>query len=907
VPRPTLASSTSKYLLGAASLGGAIGLLALWSGLTAADPEQGLALLRGDATGSDARLLRWMVASRQGGSPLPLPARAEPAPQPSAVELARIPAEPAVEPAAAPSEAPDPATEGTGPAVPDAPAEARRRASPPRAAGPTRVVPPTFEPGPVEPPRRILRRDPLEPPLGPDGWREWVFAVTLNGEEVSKGSLVAEEPGSGRLAFAVAQLRLWRIRVDPAAVVTLQGEPFLPLEALRPRKVELDREALTLALDLPPEAFETYALEEGGPEPGPPPSAGTGAFLDYDLAATVGRGVEDRLDGLVELGLFGEPGVLTTSALLEDLTDGPEVVRLETRFFRDMPERRASLRIGDSLTGGGSFARSVRFGGLQWATNFATDPGFVTFPLPAIGGLAEQPSVVDVFIDNVERSVGRVPSGPFSLPNLPVVTGAGEVQLRVTDLLGRERIVTQPYYVSARNLKAGLQEYSYEAGFERRRYGRASFAYGDALAVATHRFGFTDELTGELHGEAQLDRQALVAGGTLRLGLWGAVTAGAGVSHDSDEGVGLMGQLAYEYQARHWSVGARTRLTSADWSELGGRGGGRRVDQLDLGLDLGVFGRLGLFLANEDRERGEDRTLAAASWSLPLGPGALLVSAGQSLRPDRDLAITAIYTLPIGERTTLAAEARARDGRRTARLQARGTRGASDLGLDWRVGAEIGDAPRSYDARLSWQGEKGAIELEAERFDDENRARLGVEGSLAWLDGELRASRRLGQAFGLVDLPGFPNVRVYLDNREAGRTDGEGKLLLPGLRPWEVNRVRLELDDLPLGAGLARTETVAVPRDRTGVRIGFPVDRRRQATAILRTPSGAALPAGLQLASAEGEVTVLVGRDGFAQVTGPLDRPVEVVGELAGRRFLCTLPPAATDELLPDLGMPPCR
>jgi len=32
-----------------------------------------------------------------------------------------------------------------------------------------------------------------------------------------------------------------------------------------------------------------------------------------------------------------------------------------------------------------------------------------------------------------------------------------------------------------------------------------------------------------------------------------------------------------------------------------------------------------------------------------------------------------------------------------------------------------------------------------------------------------------------------------------------------------------------------------------------------------------------------------------------------VVGELAGRRFLCTLPPAATDELLPDLGMPPCR
>jgi outer membrane usher protein len=884
-----------------------VGLLALWSGLTAAGPEQGLGLLRGDASGSDARLLRWMVASRQSRAALPLPARPEPAPRPDPAELAELAAEPAVAPAAPPLGAPDPAAAGTPSPGPDAPSEGRRRASPARSPGPTRVAPPTFEPGPVEPPRRILRRDPLEPPLGPDSWREWVFAVTLNGEEVSKGSLVAEEPGSGRLALAVAQLRLWRIRVDPASVITLQGEPFLPLESLRPRRVEVDREALTLALDLPPEAFETYALEEGGPEPGPPPSAGSGAFLDYDLVATVGRGVEEGLDGLVELGLFGEVGVFTTSALLEDLTAGPEVVRLETRFFRDIPERRASLRIGDSLTGGGSFARSIRFGGLQWATNFATDPSFVTFPLPSIGGLAEQPSVVDVFIDNLERSVGRVPSGPFSLPNLPVVTGAGEVQLRVTDLLGRERIVTQPYYVSARNLKAGLQEYSYEAGFERRRYGRASFAYGDALAVATHRYGFTDDLTGELHGELQLDRQALVAGGTLRLGLWGALTAGVGVSHDSDDGLGLMGQLAYEYQARQWSFGARTRFTSEDWSELGGRGGGRRIDQIDLGLDLGTFGRLGLFLANEDRERGEDRTLAAASWALPLGPGALLVAAGQSLRPDRDLAITAIYTLPIGERTTFSAEARSRDGRRTARLQARGTRGASDMGLDWRVGAEVGDAPRSYDARLSWQGEKGAIELEAERFDEKNRARLGVEGSLAWLEGELRASRRLGQAFGLVDLPGFPDVRVYLDNREAGRTDAEGKLLLPGLRPWEVNRVRLELDDLPLEAGLTATETVAVPRDRTGVRIGFPVDRRRQATAILRTASGAALPAGLELASAEGAVTVLVGRDGFAQVTGVLDRPVEVLGELAGRRFVCSLPAAAAHELLPDLGAPPCR
>ena len=901
-------SWTSKSLRAAASLGGAASLLAVWSGLTAGGPEQGLALLTGDSAGADARLLRLLVASRQSGATLPVPGRADPPPRPGPTELAELAVEPAAGPLAAPAGrlAPEPATVVPDPPSPDVRRGERPRPEPVRAPGHTRVVPPTFEPGPVEPPRRILRRDPVEPPLGPDGWREWVFAVVLNGEEVSKGSLVAEEPGSGRLAAAVAQLRLWRIRIDPAAVVTLQGEPFLPLEALRPRRLEVDRETLTLTLDLAPEAFETFAVEEG-PEPAPPPSAGRGAFLDYDLLATAGEGVAERVDGLVEAGLFGEPGVLTTSALLRDVTRGPEVVRLESRFFRDMPERRASLRIGDSLTAGGSFARSIRFGGLQWATNFATDPSFVTFPLPAIGGLAEQASVVDVFIDNLKRSTGQVPTGPFRFANLPVVTGAGEVQLRVTDLLGRERIVTQPYYVSARNLKAGLHDYSYEAGFERRRYGEASFAYGDALLVGTHRYGFSDTFTGEAHAELQLDRQQLVLGGTLQLGLFGTVTTGIGASRDDGRGVGVMGQLAYEYQARQWSFGARTRLTSGDWSELGGREGRRRVDQLDLGLDFGAFGRLGLFLANEDRERGEDRTVAAASWSLPIGPGHFFLSAGQSLRPDRDLVVTATYALPLGERTSVSAEVRAGDGRTGARLQARGTRGASDLGLDWRVGAELLEGEGGVDARLSWQGEKGAVELEAERFAGDHRARLGVEGSLAWLEGELRASRRLGQAFGLVDLPGFPDVRVYLDNREVGRTDAEGKLLLPGLRPWEVNRIRLELDDLPIDAALGRTEAVAVPRDRTGVRIEFPVDRRRQATAILRTASGTALPPGIELASAEGEVTVLVGRDGFAQVTGVLDRPVEVVGELGGRRFVCSLPAAAAGELLPDLGTPPCR
>ncbi|MDW8340997.1 MAG: fimbria/pilus outer membrane usher protein [Geminicoccaceae bacterium] len=895
-----MARSTSSFLSKAASLATGAGLLALWSGLGALGSEELLDPASASAARREGRLLRLIVANRQREGELPLPARASP----------NASAEPAA--AAGPIPAP-PVEKGPEPAAAAAPpASLSPSASPPDAVPKkkekiegARVVP-AQRTGEVVPPRRSLRRDPLEPPLREEGWREWVFAVVLNGKEVSEGSLLAEEPGTGRLALPVSQLRLWRIRVDPAKALTLQGEPFVPLDAIEGARFSIDREALVVRLDLPPEAFEGYAVE-AAPEPAPPPTSASGAFLDYDLAAIAGEGVRERLDGLAEAGLFGPWGVFTTSALFLDLASDPEIVRLETRFSRDFPEKRASLRIGDSVTGAGSFAAPARFGGIQWATNFATDPSFVTFPLPAIGGLAEQPATVEVFIENFKRAIGEVPPGPFTFTGLPVVTGAGEVQLKVTDLLGRERILTQPYYVSARNLKAGLHEYSYEAGFERRRYGETGFRYGDALLSATHRYGFTDAVTGEVHALLQTDRQGLVLGGTFQLGLWGTLTAGIGASHDGDRGFGAMGQIAYEYLARGWSFGAKTRLTSEGWSELGGRPDVRRVDQLNFGLDLGVAGRLGLFLANEERDRRDDRTVAAASWSLALGPGAFLLSAGQSLRPEREFALTLAYVVPLGERTTLSTEARAADGRANGRLQLRHARGASDLGFDLRLGAEIGDQPRSYDARVSYQGALGAVELEAERFAGEHRLRLGVEGSLALVDGTLRASRRLGQAFGLVDVPGFPDVRVYLDNREVGRTDAEGKLLLPGLRPYEINRVRLELDDLPLGANLERAETVAVPFERSGVRIAFPIDHRRRAKAMLRDGAGAPLPAGLELVAEDGTTTALLGRDGFAMITGPLARPVEVVGRLDGTEFRCPVPSAPAEEPLADLGEIRCR
>ena len=351
---------------------------------------------------------------------------------------------------------------------------------------------------------------------------------------------------------------------------------------------------------------------------------------------------------------------------------------------------------------------------------------------------------------------------------------------------------------------------------------------------ATHRYGFTDRLTGEAHGELQLDQQTLALGGSYLLGEWGVVSGGLGAGH-SDGGPGVLGQLAYEYDGRRFSFGARTRYTSDGYREAGGDEEAARVDQLNLGLDFGDAwpGRPHPAQPRRPRHRGRDH----AGRHLQLGHRPWLLDA--CARPSCSAPTTSWRSRPsTPSRWALDARPASSCSSAAATMAPaatfRQTRGASDLGLDYRLAAEAGTRDSSIEARLGYQSTIGAADLAVERFNGDDALRAGVNGSIAVVDGEVAVSRRIDRAFGLVSLPGFPDVRVYLDNREVGRTDGDGRLLLPGLRPYEGNRVRLEVDDLPLDAEITTAEVEAVPFDRSGMTIAFPLARMDQATAILR-------------------------------------------------------------------------
>ena len=273
---------------------------------------------------------------------------------------------------------------------------------------------------------------------------EVFMAVLIN--EQTQGTVVILR-SDGRLFAGAQDLRRWRLRLPNTAPLIQYGEDFFALDALAGLSYRFDESSQVLTVQAPPSLFDATLLKGTVANFSEPSPASLGGFLNYDVTASHTAG-ETNTGGALELGGFGSWGTAQTRILALDLNRQASAVRLDTTWTRDQPMQLASLLFGDGISGTSSWGGAVRFGGVQWATNFSTQPGFTSFPLPGMSGEAALPSTVDLYVDNALRMSREVPSGPFSIQDLPVTTGQGDARLVVRDILGREQIITQPFYAT---------------------------------------------------------------------------------------------------------------------------------------------------------------------------------------------------------------------------------------------------------------------------------------------------------------------------------------------------------------------------------------------------------------------------------------------------------------------------
>lgn len=685
------------------------------------------------------------------------------------------------------------------------------------------------------------------------GAQDLIVDVVVNGEALGEPQIARWQGDDVLLSsqtLKAARLSQARKTADWTPVSTIAGAHYV-----------LDDQRMRLEITAQPERFAPTRLHLGDPQEQAAvarPRAPLAAIVGYDL------GVGRRADGAPRSSLLLDTNVAAgrTSCRQRQLwRTGLSAARLDSTCFIDWPEHRLSLAVGDGISRDSSLSGAVRYGGIRIGTDFDLQPQMRTQPLLGVEGTARLPSVLEIWSQQQLAFRGELPPGPFLVNGIPAQTGRGLLEAFVTDALGRQVLVSAPFYSDPHLLRPGLNDWSLEAGALREGFLTADDHYTDDFALFSWRRGVTPFWTIESRGEWQASHQLLGIANYVRLGHLGVAEISAARSF----GNGVPGQawaLGYGYEGLRWTLGVRYAAYDAGYRDLAYPLAGTapaRDAQANAGIRIGRAS-LSLGAILHDSLVGGEQRLARAGLSVPLGQGFLNLTTFRPLQPRGDTVYSAIFTLPL-------------EGQRSASAWVNGGTDGLDPGLSLQRSMPIGpgygyrvlheDSPfgphTSVDGTLRTDTVQwSASALETNMGTD---VRLGATGAFVATGNGMFLSTDDGGSFALVQMP-QGNARVFREHQFAATTRMDGKALVPGLRPFEPNRLDIDSGSLALSTRLDRPDLEVMPGRRQVVSADFGARRMLPMTLKVKMDNGGVVPAGAGARWSE-HATAQVGYDGL--------------------------------------------
>lgn len=735
--------------------------------------------------------------------------------------------------------------------------------------------------------------------------RKLALEVVLNGRPTGRvGEFIDRD---GALYALPSELSVLGFALPPG--IAAGSEP-IPVTSLPNVHARMNEATQTLVV----EASEAALLpaELGGGTSAVPLAPlsrpGYGALLNYDLLGTftgqqatgtgqqtTGTGQPATGGGLFDLRAFSPYGVLGNTGLVNITPYAGQntTVRLDTTYVYTDPDAMRRWRAGDVVTGALSWTRAVRLGGGQMSSDFGLRPDLITYPLPVISASAAVPSTVDVMVNGIRQFSEPVQPGPFAVRTLPVVTGAGEMAVTVLDALGRQTLVTLPFYASAALLKPGLASYSLELGTVRRNYGLSTDRYSGAALNWSLRYGLTDWLTLENHAEATETLGLLGGGAVMRigsLGVFNAAVSGSNTRGDASAGAGgnSGGQVAAGFRRMSSSLslslsGSFSTNGYRDIASLYGAPVPKSTLNASLGYQLGKWGNVGVGYVNQvpgtgpptafnlqspyDLISNRPLTLVTASYSIPVAAVASFYATGfKDPHNNHSYGVLFGLSFALGPSTTASTGGSLDSGRAASSLDvAKSALVQNDYGYQLRDQEGVA-AQRS--AEGEYLSPWGRVTVGVDQSSGQKLAeRAGVSGALAWTDGHPFATDKIGDSFAVVNTGGVAGVPVLYEIRLVGETDSSGHLLVPSLLSYQNNRLAVDTARLPPDIDVGQTSVLVRPPDRSGTVVDFHIRKVHSALLKLVDSDGKPLPLG-SIARVAGAEDQPVGYEGEAYVTG---------------------------------------
>lgn len=722
-----------------------------------------------------------------------------------------------------------------------------------------------------------------------------LLGVVVNDTDVERESIFLQRP-CGAVLARTADLEAVRIKTAGKPTVEVNGEPYVNLNAFPGLTFVLDEEQQRISIDGEPQIFYPTVLnfeKDLATRTEVPPFGG---FLNYGVFSSGTKGADPSYSLTAGLGVFGEPGVLT-SDWLHTRGEGVNLTyRIATTFTHDDEKRIATLRVGDVFARAGAFGGGGPLGGIQYGSNFALRPGMITSPVQMMEASTRRNATVDLQSydpgdpDRNARAaffnaLTTAPYGPVELANVPTYDN-GEYEMVLRDRYGRETRVTQEFYFNQGLLRQGLSDYSVEAGVLRQ--GAVGDHYAGGFASGTLRRGETARFTDEVHAEASSHGAAAGATGLWSLpGIGVVALTAAGSKHELGDGLGAFAAVGLENRYRRYAYAGRAECRTADFflaSETSG------TNPLACREFASFSGRLpwrdnaSVSVSNSSNRVGPDNQALLLSYSTSLVQGSQLqLTTGWNRSAGRTtFAAGLTFTLAFGparvpvpyfepSRTNLSVIASHNsDSANTAFARVATGAGSSDNAYGVQAGLAL-DGRDVAQLSGSWSGSR-AVAVASANHDGEGEGSdtfsLGASSALAFLDGGVFASRPLFSSFALVRL-GEENKGMRVNDF---RTNSDGDLVVTPLQPYYENLVSLNPADLPVNARVEKLQYQVRPRFRSGIVLKPSIEQARDAlfTVQLDDGNGARVPLPLgAYATVEGVAEPFpVGEEGLMYVAG---------------------------------------
>lgn len=561
---------------------------------------------------------------------------------------------------------------------------------------------------------------------------------------------------------------------------------------------------------------------------------------------------------------------------------------LDVYWQKDIPDRAISITVGDSQSKAVTWSRSTRISGIKVAKDLSLQPYQVTSPLSSFKGSALLPTSVDLLINGIKRSTNKVTPGQFEIQTLPALSGVGTAQLVMTDLNGQQKVVEFDLFGTARLLREGLSDWSANIGVTKLKYAEKSFEYDDKpLFNGTYRYGLNNNLTLEGHAEYAPNLQNLGVGAIHRLPLQLGVVSGSYTQSYFDHKPGQLYTLGYEWSNRYLNFSLNHLEAQKNYGDIGstlGYGYLTKSNQVFMGLNT-PYGQFGSSYAQQKSNQFAVQYLIM-NWSYVFGSSKFL---NFSMTRDLDKKENTYYlslNIPLDRQTNISLTDQRSDVDKYSANLRHTPLPQEDKYWGWQASADFTDRKNYiYQGQLQQQTRFGdwlvGVQQTNMQGEKDVTSIASLQGGALLMQNSIFATRQSLGSFALVSTNGVPEVPVRLENREVGKTNKKGLLLIDYLNAYQHNSLVVNALGLPVEYKIETTVIDAVPYANSGILVTFPMYKIRSVQFTALDVSGHPIDLGSPVwskkeAFAKEEEQTIVGRDGVVYLENPEGQSVYI-------------------------------